>query len=113
MLSSIAGFGGEEGQLHQHKPCHDAVEFRGLLPPCSEDSLDYLARMILIPTGNLPLELRLLKQEPAVVMCDIKECCASERGWRRVRGSWDPLRGKARRVGEQSGNWYVRALCYA
>ena len=27
-----------------------------------------------------------LKQEPAVVMCDIKECRASERGWRRSCG---------------------------
>jgi len=57
-----------------------------------------------------------LKQEPAVVMCDIKECRASERGWRRSCGD----RGihcageNGTRVGESSrGNWYVRALCYA
>ena len=57
-----------------------------------------------------------LKQEPAVEMCDIKECRASERGWRRSCGDRGIHRaGKnAIRVGESSrGNWYVRVAGYA
>ncbi len=57
-----------------------------------------------------------LKQEPTVVMSDIKECRASERGWRRSCGDRGIHRAgeKARRVGESSrGNWYVRVGGYA
>ena len=57
-----------------------------------------------------------LKQEPAVVMCDIKECRASERGWRRSCGDRGIHRAgeHATRVGESSRrNWYVRVGGYA
>jgi hypothetical protein len=57
-----------------------------------------------------------LKQEPAVVLCDITECRASERGWRKSCGDRGIHRAgeKARRVGESSrGNWYVRVEGYA
>jgi hypothetical protein len=56
-----------------------------------------------------------LKQEPAVVMCDIKECRASERGWRRSCGDRGIHRAgeKATRVGESDRrNWYVRVEGY-
>ena len=49
-------------------------------------------------------------------MCDIKECRASERGWRRSCGDRGIHRAGeyARRVGESSrGNWYVRVGDYA
>ena len=49
-------------------------------------------------------------------MCDIKECRASERGWRRSCGDRGIHRAgeNARRVGESSrGNWYVRVGGYA
>src|SRR6266850_5490659 len=68
-------------------------------------------------SGGLPCQsCDSLKQEPAVVMCDIKECRASERGWRRSCGDRGIHRAgeNARRVGESSrGNWYVRVGGYA
>src|SRR6266850_6166657 len=68
-------------------------------------------------SGGLPCQsCDSLKQEPAVVICDIKECRASERGWRRSCGDRGIHRAgeKARRVGESSrGNWYVRVGGYA
>jgi hypothetical protein len=57
-----------------------------------------------------------LKQEPAVGMCDITECRASERGWRRSCGDRGIHRAgeKATRVGESDRrNWYVRVEGYA
>jgi len=57
-----------------------------------------------------------LKQEPAVVMCDIEECRASERGWRRSCGDRGIHRAgeKATRGGESDRrNWYVRIRDYA
>jgi hypothetical protein len=57
-----------------------------------------------------------LKQEPAVVMGDIEECRASERGWRRSCGDRGIHRAgeRATRVGESDRrNWYVRVQGYA
>ena len=56
-----------------------------------------------------------LKQEPTVVMGDIQECRASERGWRRSCGDRGIHRAgeKATRGGESDRrNWYVRVLGY-
>jgi hypothetical protein len=70
-----------------------------------------------IESGSLPCQTcDSLKQEPAVVMCNVKERRASERGWRRSCGDRGIHRAgeKATRVEESSRrNWYVRVGGYA
>src|SRR5712692_11698227 len=87
-------------------------------PPFIEDTTTFSARDDPdTEPERLPCEIcASLKQEPTVVLCAIKECRASERGWRRSCGDRGIHRAgeNARRVGESSRrNWYVRVGSYA
>jgi hypothetical protein len=108
--------GGERGTPYQDEPCHhDCVEIMAGTP--------FVANTTTSVTRDAPEPERLpcqrcdlLKQEPAVVMGDSKECRASARGWRRSCGDRGIHRAgeHATRVGESSRrNWYVRFKGYA
>jgi hypothetical protein len=57
-------------------------------PPFSEDTTTGSARDDAdTELESLPCQsYDLLKQKPAIVLCDIQECRASERGWRKNCG---------------------------
>ena len=86
--------------------------------PCVEDITTYVTRDDSdTESERLPCQrCDSLKQEPAVVMCDIQECRASARGWRRSCGDRGIHRAgeQLTRVGESDRrNWYVRVEGYA